>query len=98
MDNENFYEQLDGVAMGSQVNSIIANLFKKNLNSKHFDLVLHDTSPDLEEVDRRHLHNHHKIHCQQPSFAHELTATDFPLHHGSGKQQASCVFLYAGTP
>ena len=60
MYNGNFYEQLKGVAMGSPVSAIIINLLMDNVEQQ----ALRNRPPYLEEIRQRHLHSHHKIHCQ----------------------------------
>ena len=62
--NRNFYEQLEGVAMGSPVFAIKVKLFMVNFNSNPVMLASRIRHPDLEEISRRHLHSQHKIHCK----------------------------------
>ena len=65
MYNRNFFEQLEGIAMGSPVSAVIANLFMENFEQQALRSCPPKYTPqDLEEICRRHLHSHHKVHCQ----------------------------------
>ena len=88
MHNGNFYEHFEGVSMGSPASAIIANLFVGNFEQLALKPCPSEYAhSDMEEIDRRYLHSHRKIHSQQPSFLPKHTATDHPLHHWSAKQQ-----------
>ena len=91
MYSRNFYEQLEGVAIGSPVSAIIANLLMDNFEQK----ALRSCPPEyVPQIGNRYVDD--TFIATTSSTVNNLllqmnSATNYPLHHGSGKQQPDLV-------